>query len=258
VPTFTLVTGASTGIGRELAQLCAKDGRDLVLLARSKDKLTTLAESLRSEHGVTALTLVQDLEQPDAAQRTWDEITSRGLEIGALINNAGYGYLGAFQEADLKTQLGMVQVNIHALTHLTRLFLPAMIARGQGQILNIASMASFQPGPFMAVYYATKAYVLSFSEALAEELRGTGVTITALCPGVTATGFQERAQMADSRLIRLGMQDARFVAEVGYRAMVTGKAVAIPGLANRALALLVRLSPRSAIRRVVRRLNLGG
>ena len=201
--------------------------------------------------------LVQDLSEPDAAEKTRAEITSRGLDVGALINNAGFGYLGPFQQAESSNQLEIVLVNITALTHLTRLFLPDMVARGRGQILNIASTAAFQPGPFMAVYYATKAYVLSFSEALTEELRGTGVTVTALCPGVTATGFQARARMADSGLIRLGTQDARFVAEVGYRAMVKGKAVAIPGRLNRFLALLVRLSPRFAVRRVVRRLNLG-
>jgi short-subunit dehydrogenase len=151
----------------------------------------------------------------------------------------------------------MVQLNITALTHLTRLFLPNMVEKGRGRILNVASTASFQPGPFMAVYYATKAYVLSFSEALTEELRGTGVTVTALCPGVTATEFQARAKTADSGLIRLGMQDAGFVAKVGYRAMVKGKAVAVPGLVNRFLVLVVRLSPRFAVRRVVRHLNLG-
>ena len=255
--TFTLVTGASSGIGRELATLCAAHKRNLVLLARSEDKLSSLAESLRSEHGVSVEVLVQDLGEPGAAEKTRAEITSRGLEVGALINNAGFGYLGPFQQAESSNQLEIIQVNITALTHLTRLFLTDMVDRGRGQILNIASTAAFQPGPSMAVYYATKAYVLSFSEALTEELRGTGVTVTALCPGVTATGFQARAQMADSGLIRLGMQDARFVAGVGYRAMVKGKAVAIPGRLNRFLALLVRLSPRFAVRRVVRHLNLG-
>ncbi len=255
--THTLVTGASTGIGRELSALCAADQRNLVLVARSEDKLSSLAESLRSAHGVKTEVLVQDLGEPNAAEKTWNEIHSRGLDVDTLVNNAGFGYLGAFHEAEIENQLDMLQLNIFALTHLTRLCLPEMIARGHGQILNVASTASFQPGPFMAVYYATKAYVLSFSEALAEELRGTGVTVTVLCPGVTATGFQARAQMADSRLIRLGMQDARSVAQVGYRAMVKGKAVAIPGLANRILTLAVRLSPRFAVRRVVRHLNLG-
>ena len=255
--TFTLVTGASTGIGRELATLCAAHKRNLVLLARSEDKLSALAESLRSEHEVRVEVVVQDLGEPGAAEKTRAEIRLRGLDVGALINNAGFGYLGPFQQAETDNQLEMVEVNITALTHLTRLFLPHMVARGRGQILNIASTAAFQPGPFMAVYYATKAYVLSFSEALAEELRGTGVTVTALCPGVTATEFQARAHSADSRLIRMGMQDARFVADVGYRAMVKGKAVAIPGGLNRFLSLLVRLSPRFAVRRVVSHLNLG-
>jgi hypothetical protein len=255
--THTLVTGASSGIGRELSVLCAADKKNLVLVARSEDKLSELAEWLRAKHGVRAEVLVQDLGAPRAAEHIWNEVTARGLEIDALVNNAGFGYLGAFHDAEIDNQLDMLQLNIVVLTHLTRLFLPEMIARGRGQILNVASTASFQPGPFMAVYYATKAYVLSFSEALAEELRGTGVTVTALCPGVTATGFQARAQSADSRLIRFGMQDARFVAEAGYRAMVQGKAVAIPGVANRLLTLLVRLSPRFVVRRVVRHLNLG-
>ncbi len=257
MPTFTLVTGASTGIGRELATLCAAHQRNLVLVARSENKLTSLADSLRSEHGVRVEVLVQDLGEPGAAEKTRAEVTARGLDVDALINNAGFGYLGSFDQAEAGNQLEMVQLNITALTHLTRLFLPEMVERGRGRILNVASTASFQPGPFMAVYYATKAYVLSFSEALTEELRGTGVTVTALCPGVTATEFQARAKMADSGLIRLGMQDASFVAKVGYRAMVKGKAVAIPGLVNRFLVLLVRLSPRFAVRRVVRHLNLG-
>ena len=255
--TFTLVTGASTGIGRELATLCAAHKRNLVLVARSEDKLLSLAESLRSEHGVRVEVLVQDLSEPGAAEKTRAEVAARGLDVDALINNAGFGYLGSFQQAETGNQLEMVQLNIMALTHLTRLFLPNMVEHGRGRILNVASTASFQPGPFMAVYYATKAYVLSFSEALTEELRGTGVTVTALCPGVTATEFQARAKMADSGLIRFGMQDASFVAKVGYRAMVKGKAVAIPGLVNRFLVLLVRLSPRFAVRRVVRHLNLG-
>lgn len=255
--TYTLVTGASSGIGRELAKICAADGRNLVLLARREAELSALADSLTSEHGVKTEVLVQDLGTADAAAETHDEISSRGLVIDTLINNAGFGFLGAFCDAEPENQLDMLRVNIVALTHLTRLFLPPMVERGHGRILNVASMASFQPGPFMAVYYATKAYVLSFSEALSEELRDTDVTVTALCPGVTATGFQERAQAADSRLIRLGMQDAGFVAKVGYRAMVRGKAVAIPGVTNRLLTLVVRLSPRSTVRRVVRYLNLG-
>lgn len=255
---FTLVTGASTGIGRELAELCAAGGSDVALLARSEDKLEALAESLRSRYRVNAEVLVQDLEEPDAAERTWAELRARGLEIDALINNAGYGYFGAFHEAEATNQLNMVQLNILALTHLTRLALPEMVARGRGRILNVASTAAFQPGPFMAVYYATKAYVLSFSEALTEELRGSGVTVTALCPGVTDTSFFARARAADSRFIRFGMQDPRSVAKVGYHAMIKGKAVAIPGLANYLLTLLVRVSPRFAVRRVVRYLNLGG
>ncbi len=253
---FTLITGASTGIGKALAHISAENGRDLVLLARSQDKLETLGKTLQDDHGVRVEIVVQDLATGDAAERTRSELEGRGLEIGTLVNNAGFGNLGAFHETDLDLQLSMLRLNIEALTELTHRFLPLMIARGHGQILNVASTAALQPGPFMAVYYATKAYVLSFSEALTEELRGTGVTVTALCPGPTRTEFQTRAKMGSSRVARYGLQDARPVAELGYRAMERGQAVAIPGLLNRLMALSVRLSPRAAVRRVVRHLNL--
>lgn len=253
---FTLITGASTGIGKALAHISAENGRDLVLLARSQDKLETLGKTLQDEHGVRVEILVQDLAASKGAQRARSEIEGRGLEIGTLINNAGFGNLGAFHETELDMQLSMLCLNIEALTELTHRFLPPMIARGSGQILNVASTAALQPGPFMAVYYATKAYVLSFSEAVTEELRGTGVTVTALCPGPTRTAFQARANMGGSRLARFGLQDARPVAEIGYRAMERGQAVAIPGSLNRLMALSVRFSPRAAVRRVVRHLNL--
>ncbi len=253
---FTLVTGASTGIGKELAHVCAENGRDLVLLARSQDKLEALGKTLQDRNSVRVEIVARDLAAPNAVERTRSEVEGRGLEIGTLINNAGFGNLGGFHETALDMQLSMLRLNIEALTELTHRFLPPMIARGRGQILNVASTAALQPGPFMAVYYATKAYVLSFSEAITEELRGTGVTVTALCPGPTRTEFQARANMGGSRLARFGLQDARPVAELGYRAMERGHAVAIPGLLNRLLALSVRLSPRAAVRRVVRHLNL--
>lgn len=254
--TLTLITGASTGIGEQLAHLCAENGRGLVLLARNQDKLEALAKTLQERHGVRVETVVQDLSEPNAAARTNREHEERGLEIGTLINNAGFGSLGAFHETDIEMQLSMVRLNVEALTELTHRFLPPMIARGRGQILNVASTAALQPGPYMAVYYATKAYVLAFSEAVTEELRGTGVTVTALCPGPTRTEFQARANMGDSPLARFGLLDARPVAELGYRAMERGRAVAIPGLLNKMLALSVRVSPRAAVRRVVRHLNL--
>lgn len=254
---FTLVTGASTGIGRELARIAASRGSHVILVARSADKLSELAKDLRAIAGVEAEVIALDLGLPEAPGALEREVTRRGLVVDTLVNNAGFGSLGPFHEASLATQLEMVRLNIEALTALTGLFLPPMVRRGRGRILNVASTAALQPGPLMAVYYASKAYVLSFSEAIAEELRGTGVTVTALLPGPTRTEFQARAEMEGSGLVRLGLASARSVAEVGYRAMEAGRVVVIPGLFNRMLALSVRVSPRSMVRRVVKRLNRG-
>jgi short-subunit dehydrogenase len=250
-----LITGASYGIGRELAILCARDGLDLVLVARSKDRLTELEEELRNRYTVSTRVSCLDLTEPDAPQRLYQEVTQEGMEIGVLINNAGYGFAGAFAEGETNMQLDMVQLNVTALTLLTRLFVPSMLSRGRGRILNLASTASFQPGPYMAVYYATKAYVLSFSEALSEEVRKDGVTVTALCPGPTATAFQSRAKMEGSRLWRLGVMDAKTVAEKGYRGMMAGRTIVVTGLANRLLVQSVRFSPRFLVRRVAKWLN---
>lgn len=252
----TVITGASTGIGRELASLCAQSGLHLVLVARHKDRLDQVATELSSRHGIRTTTLAIDLAEPRGVTTLAAAIEGDDLEVDMLINNAGFGDLGPFHETDSRTQLEMLQLNVTAVTELTRALLPDMIRRGRGHILNVASTAAFQPGPFMAVYYASKAYVLSFSEALSEETRGTGVSVTALCPGPTKTEFQSRANMEGSRLVRLGLQDARSVAAVGYRAMMKGRAVAIPGFANKLLALSVRVSPRFLVRRVVRFLNL--
>lgn len=254
---FTLVTGASTGIGRELALIAAGRGSDLVLVARNEDKLSELARKVRESPGVRAEVVALDLADPRAPANLFREMRRRGIEVQALVNNAGFGSLGPFHETSIDLQLDMLRLNVLALTELTHLFLPAMLARRHGRILNVASTAGLQPGPFMAVYYASKAYVLSFTEALAEELRGTGVTATALLPGPTNTEFQSRAGMEGSRLVRLGMADARSVSEAGYRGMEAGKTVVLPGAANKALSLLVRLSPRWSVRRVVSWLNRG-
>jgi hypothetical protein len=252
---FTLITGASTGIGRELALIAASKRRPLVLVARSEDKLSELARSLRESHEVRAELVPLDLSDPEAPAALLRETKRRGIEVEVLVNNAGFGSLGRFHETPIERQLEMLRLNVAALTHLTHLFLPPMLQGRRGRILNVASTAGLQPGPSMAVYYASKAYVLSFTEAIAEELRGTGVTATALLPGPTRTEFQSRAEMAGSRLLRLGMADARPVAEAGYRGMEAGRAVVIPGMSNEALSLLVRLSPRWAVRRVVSWLN---
>lgn len=249
-----LITGASSGIGLELARLFAADKWDLALVARSEGKLKELASELQSAHGITVRVVAADLAKPGAA----DEVMARleGVEIEALVNNAGFGTAGEFTKADLHAQLEMIQVNIAALTHLTRLALPAMVGRRRGAILNVASTAAFQPGPLMAVYYATKAYVLSFSEAIAEELRDSGVTVTALCPGPTATGFASAAQMESSKLFTMTRPaESKDVARAGYEGMKSGKRIVIPGIRNKVMAQSIRISPRRLVTAIVRKVN---
>jgi len=248
-----LVTGASSGIGRAIAELCARDGHDLVLVARREARLRELQESWTKRYSVKVRVVPMDLSDPSAPQRLFDLL--RGTEVDILVNNAGFGAYGPFAESELARQLQMVRLNVEAVTHLTRLFLPAMVRRGRGRILNLSSMAAFEPGPLMAVYYATKAYVLSFSEALSEELRGTGVTVTAFCPGPTATEFQSGAHLERSGVLRIAQAKLDPIAEAGYRAMMEGKPVAVPGILNKIATILVRLSPRSAVRRVVNKLQ---
>ena len=240
-----VVTGASSGIGFELCRLFAADGYDLVITARRAELLNRLAEDLRSKHGISVKTILKDLGQPNAAEELWTEIRKVG-EIDALVNNAGVGTAGPFSNTDPVSIANMLQVNMVALTALTRCALPDMLARGRGNILNIASLAGYQPGaPGMAVYYATKNYVLSFSRALAIELRGSGVSLTALCPGSTHTEFDEKAGVTKLRLFRwLPVADARAVAQAGYLGMKQGRSVVIPGLVNKLLALGGELPPR--------------
>jgi hypothetical protein len=207
---------------------------------------------------VDARVVVADLAQPEAPTHILRHLQTAGFKVDVLVNNAGFGAQGRFAELPLDRQLQMVQVNVTSLTHLTRLLLPGMIERRRGGVLNVASTAAFQPGPLMAVYYATKAYVLSFSEALAEEVAGTGVTVTALCPGPTETGFGEAAQMKDSRLFRLGRMSPASVAEIGHKAFRRGRAVVVTGVRNRLLAFSVRLSPRSVARKIAGALNKSG
>ena len=207
-----LVTGASSGIGEELAKLAAADGCNLVLVARRQERLDALARDLSVAHGVSARVITADLANRAAPRRIAEELTKGRLTIDILVNNAGLGIYGPFWERELGKELEVVQVNVVALTELTGLLLPGMISRKRGRILNVASTAAFQPGPWMAVYYATKAYVLSFSEAIAEELKGTGVTVTALCPGPTITEFQGAAGVrhrASSRRFRHGRAEGR-------------------------------------------------
>lgn len=247
-----LVTGASGGIGEELARLFAADGHDLVLVARSRDKLARLAEELSGKHGVATRVLVSDLARPEAPQEIFDELKGAGVTVDALVNNAGFGSYGLFAETDLKSELELLQVNIVALTHLSKLFLPGMLARRRGYLMNVASTAAFQPGPLMAVYYASKAYVLSLSEALANECAGTGVVVSALCPGPTETGFVAAAGMGDSKLFDHAVMDARTVAVEGYRGLLDGKTIVIPGFRNNLLARSIGFFPRNLVTKVVR------
>jgi uncharacterized protein len=253
-----LVTGASSGIGEDLARLLAAGGRNVVLLARSADKLQAMANQLSAAHGIEATVLAADLSDSGATSQITRTLSARGIIIDILVNNAGFGTAGSFAAADPQAQLDMLQVNVVALTTLTRAFLPGMLERKRGRILNVASTAAFQPGPFMTVYYASKAYVLSFSEALAEETTGTGVTVTCLCPGPTHTGFQSRAHIEKSRLFNLArpMQSSD-VAQAGYDGMLAGRRLVITGAMNKIVAQSIRITPRALALKVVRFLNTG-
>jgi hypothetical protein len=250
-----LITGASAGIGWELARQFAADKSNLVLVARRRERLEELAAELRKQHGVEALVVAADLGRADAPQAIADQLARDGVAIDVLVNNAGFGALGPVADLDAGRQMEMIQVNVAALTHLTRLLLPAMIQRHRGGVLNVGSTAAFQAGPFMAVYYATKAYVVSFSEALADELASTGVTVTCLCPGPTVTEFAETAKMGDALLFRLQTMTAQAVAQIGYRAFRRGKLLVVPGWINYLGATGARLVPRSVSRGIARRLQ---
>ena len=249
---LALVTGASSGIGRELARLLAQDGHDLALVARRRELLEELAGELTSS-GATVVVLPQDLSEEGAATALAGELAARGLRPEVLVNNAGVGTSGFFAETPLDRELAMIRINVVAPTELTKLLLPAMLERRRGRILNVASTAAFQPGPLMAVYYATKAYLLSFSEALANETAGTGVTVTALCPGPTRTRFQQKAGVAESRLFHSPLvSDVEPVARAGYEGMKRGRRVVVPGLANKVLVQAERLTPRRWVTAITR------
>ncbi|HET9031122.1 MAG TPA: SDR family oxidoreductase [Candidatus Aquilonibacter sp.] len=235
-----LVTGASGGLGLEFAKLLAADKHDVVLVARSAAKLEALAAQLRASHGINAETIALDLSAPDAAS----QLGARVSDCDILINNAGFASNGRFDTLDPQRIREEMLLDVVTLTELTRLYLPKMRARGSGRIMNVASTAAFLPGPFMAVYYASKAYVLSFSQAIAEELRGSGVSVTCLCPGATETGFADRAEMHGSLLFKLPKANAAGVALAGYRGMMKGRDLVIPGLSNKIVALSPKITPR--------------
>lgn len=254
-PLSVLITGASSGIGRSLARLFAADGYSLVLVARRAAALEALAAELARDHGVTVRVIPIDLTAPSAASELHEKVVGAGVAVDVLVNNAGFGMQGPFASLPLERQMQMIQLNVTALTALTRLLLPPMLERRRGGILNVGSTAGFQPGPFMAAYYATKAYVVSFSEALADELTGSGLKVTCLAPGPTATEFAAEAGITDSRLFQGGTMSVDEVARIGYEGWKQGRPLVIAGTRNRLSALVVKLAPRAFVRRVVRRLN---
>ncbi len=252
---LALVTGASSGIGLALAEELAAGKTDLVLTARNGAALDRICADLASQHGIRATAISMDLSRPDAPQTLVAAVAERDMAPDILINNAGFATYGPFIDQTLDSQLEMIRLNVSAVVDLTARLLPRMVERRQGHILNVASTAAFQPGPLMSVYYASKAFVLHFSEGIANELNGTGVHVTALCPGPTESGFQERAKMKGSRLVQGSLMDARAVARAGLDGMYSGKAVVIPGIRNRAMALSVRFSPRTWVASIVRHMQ---
>ncbi|MFO0322170.1 MAG: SDR family NAD(P)-dependent oxidoreductase [Bacteroidota bacterium] len=251
-----LITGASNGIGLELAKIHASKGGDLVLVARNKSKLDELKTELENQYKVKIYTIGKDLSALNSAQEVYDETSKQKIQIDYLINNAGFGDFGMFVETDWNKELQMINLNITTLTQFTKLYLQDMVKRRNGKIMNVASTAAFQSGPTMAVYFATKAYVLSFSEAVDNEVRDKGVTVTALCPGATESGFQVAAAMEESNLVKgKKLPTSKEVAEYGYASMMKGKTVAIHGIMNWIMASSVGFLPRSLVVKVTRKIQ---
>ncbi len=247
-----LITGASGGIGKELAILFAKDGFNLVLVARSKENLMKVKNEIESFSDGSIQIYSKDLSKEDEIIALQNELSSNNIQIDYLVNNAGFGLFGEFVNTSLDEELNMIDLNIRTVTHLTKLFLKGMVERNKGGVMNIASTAAFQPGPLMSVYYATKAYVLSFSEALSNEMKGTNVKITAVCPGATETNFGNRASMNESKLFQSGVGNVKDVARIAYEGFNKGKTIVIPGTTNKVLANSVRFMPRKMVTSVVR------
>ncbi|ESA34279.1 short-chain dehydrogenase reductase sdr [Leptolyngbya sp. Heron Island J] len=252
-----LITGASGGIGYELAKVFAANNHDLILVARSIDKLQRIQDELTKTHGLQVHVIGCDLSQIDAPQLLFERIQQQQLTVDVLVNNAGFGDYGPFADCDWAKQIALMQLNMGSLTHLIRLCLPPMLERGYGKILNVASTAAFQPGPFMATYYASKSYVMSFTEALAHEIKGTGVTATVLCPGPTrGTGFQARAELGDVDFFKkFKLPAASEVAQFGYAALERNQVVAVHGFFNQLLVFTNRLMPRQLVTNAVGQLQ---
>jgi len=250
---YALVTGASSGIGYELAKLFAKDGKNIIVIARSPGKLEELKTEIGNEYGTTVRVLPKDLSNSNSPQEIFAELEKENTDVDVLVNNAGFTVWGMFSNTDWKKEAELIQVNITSLTLLTKLFLKRMLENGSGKILNVASLCGFISAPFESMYCASKSYVLHFSEALANELRGTGVSVTCLCPGLTDTVFHERANREKTRVANMKMMDAASVAEVGYEALKKGKVIAIPSMQHKLLLLLMRIFPRSVGTTIMRR-----
>ena len=247
---YALVTGATTGIGYELAKLLAKDGKNLIIISWDKNRLEQVKTEIENEYGIRVKVLPKDLSDPKAPLEIFSELEKEGIKVEVLVNNAGFGLFGMYSETDLQKELEMIQVNITSLTHLTKLFLKKMLENKSGRILNVASVVGFLPCPLFSVYSASKSYVLHFSEALANELQGTGVSVTCLCPPPTKTSFW--ANMEISKLAKGKMMNAAKVAEVGYKALKKEKVIATPGLKGKSLAILVRIAPRNMLTKMMR------
>src|SRR5215217_83880 len=249
-----LITGASSGIGRELTRLFAENGFDLVLVARNEAALNEIASQLTAQYRVGVTVLPKDLSLPQAPEEIYDTLKEASIAVDVLVNSAGIQVYGALQDTETAEQLRLIQVNLVALTHLTMLFGHERMERGRGRILNIASTSAFSPTPLNAIYCATKGYVLSLSEAIAQDLEGTGVTVTCLCPGATETQFAKRAGIENVRLFQAFVMDAREVARAGYRSLMRGKTTVVPGLYNKILVSSVRLTPRRVVTRLGKQL----
>lgn len=244
-----VITGASGGLGREFAKLFAENGYNLVITGRREDKLKNLAGELKP-YNISCEIIAKDLAYPNAPKELFDELKQKNIHIDVLVNNAGFGISGSFTDADIEKQLAMIQTNITSLTHLTKLAIDEMKKKGKGKILNIGSTGSFAPCPSIAVYCATKAYVLSFSEAIAYELEGTGITVTALCPGPTETGFAEAAGVVNAKSFKSGVMKAADAAKVGYEALMKEQPMVVAGLQNKLLTQSIRFSPRGLVTRI--------
>lgn len=245
---FALVTGGTSGIGYELVKLLAQDGYSLVIVARNENDLSHVAEEMKQRHAIEVVTIAKDLFDPENAFELYNEVRARGIEIDILINNAGQGQYGEFVDTDIRKELDIVNLNISSLVVLTKLFLKDMVARGKGKILNLSSIASKVPGPWQSVYHGTKAFVQSFTEAIRSEVKDSGVTVTALLPGATATDFFNKADMLDSKVVREGkLDDAAVVARDGYEALMEGDDMVISGFKNKLQVGMSNIMPDATV-----------